>query len=288
MGYLFVILASILFGSYPSIQEHVMTTGATPLGMVIVCNSVAGLSSLIIGLIRRESFKLDKKMFGSLALTGILGLFLTDYLLNTSYTMIPVGFTTMIHFLYPSLVCMTMVFVYKEKLTKGKVGAIVLSIVGLILLSGGDISGDKRGVFVAIATAFAYGFYMISNDKSSVAKVPLMARSFYLNLFVAIAALITNIFTKSAVLPSGAENIELSVLVGIMLCTALILMNAGIGILGAGKSSFINMLEPITSFVVSTIVFHYSITVTAILGSVLILGSLILVTLGEEKKQTVN
>lgn len=208
MGYLFVILASILFGSYPSIQEHVMTTGATPLGMVIVCNSVAGLSSLIIGLIRRESFKLDKKMFGSLALTGILGLFLTDYLLNTSYTMIPVGFTTMIHFLYPSLVCMTMVFVYKEKLTKGKVGAIVLSIVGLILLSGGDFSGDKRGVFVAIATAFAYGFYMISNDKSSVAKVPLMARSFYLNLFVAIAALITNIFTKSAVLPSGAENIE--------------------------------------------------------------------------------
>lgn len=284
MGYLFVILASILLGSYPSIQEHVMTTGASPLGMVVVCNSTAGLTALIVGLIRKESFKLDKKMLISLILTGVLGLFLSDYLLNVSYTMIPVGFTTMIHFLYPSLVCMIMVFLFKEKLTKGKVGAIIISIVGLVLLSGGDFSGDKRGVLVALATAFTYSFYMISNDKSALSKVPLMARSFYLNLFVIIGAIITNIFTKSVVLPSGTVNIGLSVLVGVMLCTAIILLNGGISILGAGKSSFINMLEPITSLVVSTIVFRYTITVTAVLGSLLILGSLFLVTLGENKK----
>ncbi len=286
MGILLVILASLLLGSYPSIQEYVMTTGASPLGMVIVCNSVAGLSALLVGLFKKENFKVSAKELAALALTGILGLFMTDYLLNVAYTMIPVGFTTMIHFFYPSLVTMIMVIVFKEKFTWKKLGAIVISIIGLALISGGDFSGHKMGIVVALITAFSYSFYMIANDKTSAGKVSLMVRSFYLNLFVVLTATITNMFTHKEVLPEGTVNIGLSALVGVMLCTAIVLLNAGISKLGAGKASFINMLEPITSLVVSTIVFKYTLSLMAILGALLIIGSLILITMGEEEQDS--
>ncbi|MBR5637340.1 MAG: EamA family transporter [Pseudobutyrivibrio sp.] len=288
MGILLVVLASLLLGSYPSIQEYVMTTGASPLGMVIVCNSVAGLSAFIVGIIKKENFKVNIKELKALALTGILGLFMTDYLLNVAYTMIPVGFTTMIHFFYPALVTMIMVVLFRENFTWKKLGAIVISIIGLALISGGDFSGKKIGIVIALMTAFTYAFYMIANDKTSARNVPLMVRSFYLNVFVVLTAIITNMVTKKAVLPVGAVNIGLSAMVGVMLCLAIVMLNAGISRLGAGKASFINMLEPITSLVVSTIVFKYTISLMAILGALLIIGSLILVAKDGDQQEVIG
>lgn len=288
MGILLVVLASLLLGSYPSIQEYVMTTGASPLGMVIVCNSVAGLSAFIVGIIKKENFKVNIKELKALVLTGILGLFMTDYLLNVAYTMIPVGFTTMIHFFYPALVTMIMVVLFRENFTWKKLGAIVISIIGLALISGGDFSGNKIGIVIALMTAFTYAFYMIANDKTSARNVPLMVRSFYLNVFVVLTAIITNLVTKKAVLPVGAVNIGLSAMVGVMLCLAIVMLNAGISRLGAGKASFINMLEPITSLVVSTIVFKYTISLMAILGALLIIGSLILVAKDGDQQEVIG
>ncbi|MCR5666824.1 MAG: DMT family transporter [Eubacterium sp.] len=278
MGMIFVILASALFGSYPTIQGAVMESGASPLGMVIVCNSVAGISSLIVGLMKRENFKIPLKTLGALALTGVFGLYLTDYLLNVSYTLIPVGFTTMIHFFYPALVTMLMVILFRERFTWYKLAAIIVSILGLLLLSGGDFTGNKLGILTALMTAFAYAFYMITNDKTQVGTVPLMARSFYMNVFVVIAAFCTNGISHTAIYPTGAINISLSILVGVLLCIATVLLNAGIARLGAAKTSFINMLEPVISLVVSTLVFHYALTKTSIAGVCLILLSLVLIT----------
>ena len=284
MSFLFVLLASVIYGCVPSLQEAVMLSGASPLGLVAVCNTVAALAAGLMGLIRHESFRLERKTLPSLFFAGAVGLFLTDYLLNLSYTFIPVGFVTMIHFLYPTIVCLAMVILFREKLTKGKVGAILCSIAGLALLAGGDFSGDRRGIPVALATAFAYAYYMIANDRSPLGQAPLMVRSFYLNLLVALTALGVNLFSRSVVLPVGAGNWALSILIGCLISTATILLNAGIRKLGAAKASFINMLEPVTSLLVSVLVYRYSVTVSAIFGCILILASLLLITL-EDRKQ---
>ena len=283
MSVFFVILASVLFGCIPTLQEHIMLSGASPLGLVIVCNSVASLAALIAGLIRRESFRLDLKTAVSLLLTGAVGLFFTDFLLNLAYTLLPVGFVTMIHFLYPTLVCLIMAVCFREKLTGGKLGAIVCSAAGLILLSGGSFSGSGKGILVAISTAFAYSFYIVANDRLPVGKIPLMARSFYLNLIVALMALCLNGVTHSAVLPQAAGDLGLSILTGCLISTAVILLNAGIGKLGAAKAGFLNMLEPVISLIVSTMVYHYSVTAAALAGCGLILASLLLITLADQK-----
>lgn len=288
MGFLFVAIASAMFGIYPSIQGSILQNGASPLGLVIVCNSFAGLFALAAGMFRRESFRLNRRQTGAMALTGILGLFLTDYLLNLAYTMIPVGFTTMIHFMYPTLVCVAMCILFHEKITPGKIGAIACSIVGLILISGGGLSGSIAGILTALATAFTYCFYMISNDKSAANEVPLMARSFYLNLFVVIAASVLAVIRKDAVFPQSTGDWALSLLVGVMLSTAVMLLNAGIKKLGAGVASFINMLEPVTSMIVSIIVFRYQVSAAAIAGCALILISLVLVTAKKQDAPTIN
>ena len=114
MGYLAVILSSILFGIIPSIQENVMASGATPLAMVMINNGVACITALILSLVQRRRLLITRRQLLDLILIGAIGLFTTDFLLDVSYTLIPVGYVTMIHFLYPTLVVIFWLFSFMK------------------------------------------------------------------------------------------------------------------------------------------------------------------------------
>lgn len=282
-GVAFILLASLIYGCVPSLQESVLLAGASPLGLLVICNSVAGLASLAVGLLRHESFRVGGRTLLFLVLTGLLGLFLTDYLLNLSYALIPVGFTTLIHFLYPSAVCAASFFLFREKLSRNTVIAIALSLLGLVLISGGDFSGSRWGILTALGSGLAYAFYMLSNERSAVKEVPLAVRTFYFNLFTVSAALLINLGTHSVTLPAGGPAFVTGILCGLLFCVAMILTNAGIGRIGASAAALLGLLEPLTSLVVSTAVYRYRITVLIVLGAALILGSLLLIALDGRK-----
>lgn len=273
MGYFIVIAASILFGIFPSIQKNVLACGVTPIALVIVCNSIACILALLLSLIQKKSIRVDRKQLISLILIGVLGLFTTDYLLDIAYTLIPVGYVTMIHFLYPTLVCASMCLFFHQKLTVYKGAAIALSVAGLILLAGGSFSGSILGIVVAGITSLSFAFYMIATDKTAAGKVDPMVRVFYTNLAVSATACIFSTRMEVVMPQTPALWLE-CLLIGAMLFGATFLLNEGVKRIGAGSASFANMVEPVTSLVVSSLIYHYSFTALAILGCILIIGSL--------------
>jgi drug/metabolite transporter (DMT)-like permease len=273
MNLLYVVFASILFGIFPSIQKNVMASGVSPIALVIVCNGVAACCSLVICLIQRKEIRISRKQLLSLILIGMFGLFFTDYLLNVAYTLIPVGYVTMIHFFYPTLVCICMVLFFGAKMTRNKWIAIALSIAGLALLAGGSFSGSMTGLAVAGITAVTYSFYMIATDKSPAGEVDPLLRVFYTNLTVMVTALVLSV-RMHPVFPFRPALWAQSIFVGAMLCAAIYLLNQGVAKVGAGTASFINMLEPVTSLVVSAVVYRYGISPMAGIGCLLIVVSL--------------
>ena len=283
MGYLLAILASVFFGIIPSIQSQVLNGGVGPDALVVVNNGIAGLLGLAVGIAKKDTFRLTKSELIHVALTGVIGLFVTDYMLNVAYGYIPVGFATMIHFLFPTIVVAGMIILFKEKMTRGKLGAIILSILGLALISGGDFSGSAIGILVALSTAFAYSFYMIENEKSPVRNIPQMPRLFYINLFVVIAALLLIAVRGGAVFPTGAVPVFKSVLCGVMLGVGLMMENKSISMIGAGSVAFFNMVEPTTSFLVSFLIFHYHVPLISFLGCACILGSMAVTAIADRK-----
>ncbi len=283
MGYLFVVAASVLFGIVPSVQEFVIRQGASPLGLVILCNSAACIAAFLAALLRRESFRVGGKALLSLVLAGGIGLFLTDYLLNAAYARIPVGLTTMIHFLYPTVVCLAMTAFFGEKLRAYKTAAILLSFAGLFCLFGGSFGGDRLGLLSALASAFCFAFYVISNDREPIKTLSPMVCVFFVNLFSVAAGLGVTAFTGTASIPLTASSLLPGALAGIMLCVGLILLAAGIQRLGAGKSAFLNMLEPVTSLLVSSLVTRRVPALLTLLGSALVLAALTLYARGDRK-----
>ena len=155
------------------------------------------------------------------------------------------------------------------------------AVIGLALLAGGGFSGSMAGIGIAVITSFTYVFYMIASDKTAARQIPVEVRLFYSNLVVTIAAGIFVIVSSGKtplVFPKGTD-IVLTLIVGCMLGTAILLLNAGLVTLGAATTSFINMIEPVASLVISSAVYRYSITAAALTGCACILCSLVFTTI---------
>ena len=284
MPAIYVIIASVLFGIFPTIQDHVMQTGVTPMGIVLSCNGIACIFSMLIAKKSGLSLRVTRNQLFHLGLIGILGLLITDLLKSVAFTMIPVGFVVMIHFMYPALVCVAGGIFFKEKIRFNNVLAIIASMAGMAMLTGSGFSGNPAGIFVAFLTALSYVYYMMASERTSVAQLAPIVRVFYTNMFV-IMAIAPVAFVKGAVLPSGVFNWGCCLLVGAMLCGGAMFLNMGIHHLGAGKAAFINMLEPVTSMLISVVFLGVSLTFSAVLGCLLIMGSLCFNSL-EPKKLT--
>lgn len=276
MGYLLVILASLLFGTYPSAQNAVLQSGVSPIMLVVIVNGTCALTALAFA---RGRVQVSGVQLRDLALIGAIGLYLTDLFLNISYMYIPVGFTTMIHFCYPALVCLIMVLFFHKRMTRLKGLAILFSIGGMVLLTGSGFQGKPVGIFTALITAFAYSFYMIGSEHLSARDVPLPVFVFYTNLFVECAAIPSLLIQHAAAgtpltLPGTPLLWFFSILSAVGLFCAQLCINAGIKRIGAGSASFINMVEPVTSLVFSALVFHYRISPLNICGCLLIVCAL--------------
>ena len=71
-----------------------------------------------------------------------------------------------------------------------------------------------------------------------------------------------------------ADQIFWSVLSGVILISGSITLTVGIRILGSADVAFISTLEPITSLLASTFLYHYDLLPRSIIGCILIILSL--------------
>jgi uncharacterized membrane protein len=165
MSFVIVLIASVLFGVIPSIQKLVLLDGVSPLVLVLICNSFSAAFTLAVCLAAHKSLAVTKRQLLDLFWIGV-SLFLTDWLLNLAYTLMPVGPTTMVHFLYPSLVCAAMAVFFGQRIRLRRAAGIVLSVLGLFLMAGSFSGSSRSGVAVAAMSAAAYAFYMIASEKN--------------------------------------------------------------------------------------------------------------------------
>ena len=106
---------------------------------------------------------------------------------------------------------------------------------------------------------------------------------FYVNLFSVAAGLGAAAFTGTIGIPFTPPALLPGALAGLMLCVGLSLLAAGIRRLGAGKTAFLNMLEPVTSLLVSSLVARRFPGWLTLLGSLFVLLALTLYARGDRK-----
>lgn len=208
---------------------------------------------------------------------GAVGIGATTFFVNAAITLIPVGVVTMIQFMYPTVVTVAMATIFREKLTKKKIGTVLLAIAGLVLVS--DISGgsvDKRGILLALCASFTYAFYIISNERSCISGLPLPVKLTYAGLGCSV---VFGIVACSGA-GMGFPNTQMSCIIMLVTClgnmAAYYLIALGISRIGALRASLIDMMEPVFSVLFSFLVYHDKITLTMLGGIAMILISVMI------------
>lgn len=285
-GILAVVASATILGVMPSMQKQLMVDGLPIFSLMFFTNLIITLVTLAVSLGRGRSLKLSRPQLIQVVLMGLTGMVATAMLINTAYLFMPVGTVTMLHFLYPTVVCVVMGTLFKEGFSKLQVAAIVVSIAGMFFLTGKNGSLPVLGIALAAISSLTYGSYLIANEKGPANDLPLEVKLFYVSLPGTLLFAVLAPATGNLAVPSSPVSwFQLIVCSGLATVGGYFLMMFGIQRLGASTASFLSMLEPVVSVVFGTIWFADPVTVGVVVGSALILTSVCFITLDSSRKE---
>lgn len=278
-GIFYTIASAILFGITPLITTLIYQYGTNSITVVFFRSLFVIPMLALIMKIKCISFHISLKDLKNTALIAILGSGMTTILLFSSYSYIDIGCATTLHFLYPIFVSILCRLLYNDHLGKRKVIALCMALLGSIFFFEWKQSSRQFGLFLAIASACTYAFYMVRLEKTKLTNQSPFKISFYLAFFILLETLIYHLFfpTITFLLPIKAYFliIMLSVISSFL---AVILLQKGIFYLGSSTASIYCLFEPITSIIVGILFLQEALTINKIIGCFLILTSLIIIT----------
>lgn len=267
------IFAACMAGIVPTFQALAQNESLTPVSVVLLTDTFLLLTALIACMVKKVPLKLQKSEIAPFAFSGAC-LFFTDFSLNAAYAKIPVGLVTVIHFLYPTLVCLSNIFIQKEKFTLYKLISIILSLSGMILIYAPTY---QNGVMLAFASSVAYCLYLTSIEKYATENKHTFSpikTYFYAAFIETIIAYTLNINVIKNMQITSAQ-VSYCALSGMLLAVTGIILETCVNKIGSSTASLLFMFEPLVSVIISTISFNYTLKLKIMVGCALLTLSLI-------------
>ncbi|MEG2928743.1 MAG: DMT family transporter [Oscillospiraceae bacterium] len=284
-GTILTILSAIIFGSTAVICKFILAGGSN-YAMLTFSRMFIALPFLYIILkFNKVSLKLTKGEARNIFVLCLFGSLATTLSLYASYEYVSVGIATTIHFIYPSLVYLVSILIFKEKVTKTKVLAIVLSTLGVCMFFEGTITPTAfLGIGLAVLSGITYCFYMVYMSRSGLSEMFPFKLSFYICTTNATLMFIYAMATGNLIfnLPLRVWGMKAVV----SLCTSIMgisFLQIGIKHIGASNAAIFSLFEPISGVVLGVLILKESCNVRTLVGCVLILVAVAILSAPQRK-----
>lgn len=232
-----------------------------------------------ISRIRKEKPDWDmirKTIVSSILMSG------TSLLLYSSYSWIPSGIGTTIHYTYPLFVlCISVVF-FKTKINHQTVFAMLLSLFGIVVLCDVSVLADRAalGIALALLSAVMFSLYFLWTEHQRLDQydpiVYLLMQCVFASVFIGLANAGMGRFT----LQMTPHSYGILVIVGFVAVLGFFTQFVGLTIAGSVRTAIFETLEPIVCTIGSAFVLHDSLSIRALVGCVMVIISVIIMTLG--------
>lgn len=261
-----------------------------PSSVISLSRAVIGgifLLLLMLTLGKRISFALIKENALLLLISGI-ALGFNWMLLFESYKYTTVANATLCYYLAPVIMVVLSPLIFKERLTLVRTVAVILSVVGMAFISGGELlsvgSRGVVGIVLGVAAAGLYALIVILNKK--LRGINAYERTSVQLIIAALSMLpycaLTGAFEGITL---GFWQIIVVLVLGIVHTgVAYALYFGSIGNLPAQTVALLGYIDPVLALIVSWTILGESFTLTGLIGAVLILGSMLACELIEAKK----
>lgn len=244
---------------------------------------IIGAAALLIFVLLRKRTALQKipgKLLAGLVINGAF-LGINWILLFEAYTYTTIAKATLCYYLQPTIVLLLSPVLFGEKLTAKKLLCAAVSFAGMVMVSGlisanGTPAGDIRGVLFGLGAACFYSLVVILNKK--ITGVDAYEKTI-IQLFSAAAVLLPYLMMTGE-FNGIAFDIQtlLPVLVVGIIHTGLVyaLYFGSMDGLKAQTISVLSYIDPVVAMIVSALILREGMTLSGIIGAVLIIGSMVI------------
>lgn len=286
-GILLTILSALLFAISPVLVSWTYGWGNNPLTMVMFRNLFVLPVLLILMKKDHTAIRLPREQFFQLLFIAAMGSCLTPLLLYSSYSYIGVGAGTMLHFFYPIFVALFCRFFYHETLGKAKIRALILALTGTLFFMDFSNLTNLAGMAMALTSGMTYAFYMVLLEKQGLSRLNPFLCSFWLALFAAADLFVVGSFTGSLCFQQPAVSYLTMIIIAMMTSfLAVVLLQKGIEALGSSTASIFCLFEPIGSVICGALFLHEELTISKILGCLIIILAVVLLIMAGRKNKS--
>lgn len=275
-GYLFLILTFFIWGSLYVISKYALAV----MPPVTVLLGRYGLSVIILFFIARaRGFKkIEREDWKYFIIIGFVGYFFSIACQLTGTKLLDASLASLINSLNPVAIPIMAAVFLKERITAKKAIGIAVSIAGIyIILGKGDGSMNLMGVAASILSVLCWSVSSVTVRRIAGKYDPIQ-----ISLVGMLLALIPNIPAAAAELMTTPCALTASAVLALLymaaVCTALAhtLWNKSLQILSAGTCSMLYPLQPLTSAVMGVLVLHEGITLSFVIGAVIICAGVLI------------
>lgn len=288
-GILFAALSSSTFGLAPFFTISLIMAGYSTFEALSYRWGVASLFLFLVGVLSGVKFRMSWRDFRTVFCLSLFRA-TTSFSLVVAYQNIASGVASVIHFMYPLAVALTMMFVFKEPKSKTIISAIVISIIGAVFLSTGNIEssggGDTvLGIVMSTISVFSYAGYIVGVRRTRAVNIPSVPLTCSVMGIGAVLFIIGGFFTGGIRIETD-PHIWLYIAGLGFVATAIsnISLVQGIKLAGPTLASIMGAMEPLTAVVIGIFVFGETFSWHTAVGIVLILFAVLLVILKQQKK----
>jgi len=278
----FVIISAIAFGAIAIFAKTAYSAGSDPISVLFFRFSIASLVMIPWMISRNIPLPRGRFLLG-LILMGGIGYVSISFCYFTALTMASAGLVAILLYLYPAVVTIFSVLLFKERMTGLKLLALLLAITGTVLTIGPGGGGQLLGILLAMTAPFIYAAYILVGSRI-LRQVPVLSSS----IVVMISASLVfggAVAVKGLNLPhtwlgwGGILGIALPSTV-----IAIITFFAGLERVGPTNASVLSTFEPVTTVILAFLFLGEEIGPMRITGGALILMAVILLAKSEFKK----
>lgn len=279
IGVFLVALSAACFGTNAIFARISYDSGANPATFLFIRFLIASPVMLLIMKVRGLPFP-QGKLLVSLILIGGIGLAGTTLCFYSAIDLAPVNLIIVIAYMYPTVVTLLSAVFLKQRITKYKIAALLMTIVGILFTIGMDSGGYFSGIILAISAAVFYSLYLIFGSLSIQKAGPFPASTVIILASTVIFGFV--LIFQGLQWPMNALD-WLAIVASALISTVLglIAFFEGLKRIDTANAAIISTFEVVVAVTMAIIILGETLTIPKIFGGSLVVAAVIILARSE-------
>lgn len=286
-----VLTAGILWGTMGIYVRRLNNLGFTTIEIVAVRSVITAVLLLVVLFFyNRELLIIRIKDIWCFVGTGIFSIVFFNYCYFKAITMTSLSVAAVLLYTAPAIVMVLSAFLFHEKITLVKVISLIATFAGCVFVTGlvGDAGSlSAGGVLVGLGAGLGYALYSIFSRYALERGYHSLTISFYTFLFAAVGALpLADVSIIYKACEKDFRMLGFYLIFGLVSTVIpYITYTLGLTAMENSKASIIASMEPVAATVLGILVFHEKMTISNLVGIVLVIGAIVVCNVDLKKEK---